>query len=78
MRAYVRNGENAAQSRRQHSVNVVDEGADNIATVGLIDGDIGVQKMLTGVAQVVAQRRFGGGSGHGETFRVCAEQFTLS
>ncbi|WP_162951349.1 hypothetical protein [Mycobacterium paragordonae] len=61
----------------QHLVNVVDEGADNIA-VGLIDGDIGVQKMLTGVVQVVAQRRFGGGSGHGETFQVCAEQFTLS
>lgn len=34
--------------------------------------------MLTGVVQVVAQRRIGGGSGHGETFRVCAEQFTLS
>lgn len=44
----------------QHPINVVDEGADNIA-VGLNDGSIGVQKMLTDLVQVVAQRRIGGG-----------------
>ncbi|MCV7176135.1 hypothetical protein H7H98_10300 [Mycolicibacterium sphagni] len=45
--------------------------------MGLNDGDVRVQKMLTGAVQVVAEGRIGGGVVMAE-LRFGAEQFTLS